>query len=192
MLPIAGTAREGIEAAKHHRPDIVLVDIGLPDQSGLHVGARILQERPETKVVALTAIEDSRLAREAIKAGFQGYLTKNADMNQFLSSLQSVLAGSAVISQQVAGGRDRSHADLAIEQLTDRERQVLGYLARGYPGTAIAEELGIAKNTVRTHVQSILSKLQVHSRLEAAAFAVRHGVVRPRSGPHGDGIVHSA
>jgi two-component system nitrate/nitrite response regulator NarL len=192
VLPIAGTAREGIEAAKQHRPDIVLVDIGLPDQSGLHVGARILQELPETKVVALTAIEDSRLAREAIKAGFQGYLTKNADMHQFLSSLRSVLAGSAVISQQVAGGRDRSHADLAIEQLTDRERQVLGYLARGYPGTAIAEELGIAKNTVRTHVQSILSKLQVHSRLEAAAFAVRHGVVRPRSGPHGDGIVHSA
>jgi two-component system nitrate/nitrite response regulator NarL len=159
-----------------HRPDLVLVDIGLPDQSGLEVGSMILRDWPETKVIAVTALEDGKLAQEAIRVGFQGYVTKNVDMHQFISALRSVLAGSTVMPQQLVVRRHRSELDAQIEGLTGRELEVLALLARGFSSHGIAAELGLAPNTVRTHVQNILTKLQVHSRLEAAAFAVRHGL----------------
>lgn len=181
VLPIAATGRETLEAARAARPELVLLDIGLPDQSGLQVGMTIIQELPDTKVIALTALQDPKLAQEAIRVGFLGYVTKSADTRQFIQALRSVLAGNTVIPQRLAMSRSRSEHDVTIDQLTERELQVLRLLARGFPSAKIAAEMGIAWNTVRTHVQSILTKLQVHSRLEAAAFAVRHGLVEPRS-----------
>lgn len=181
VLPIAATGRETLEAARAARPELVLLDIGLPDQSGLQVGMTIIQELPDTKVIALTALQDPKLAQEAIRVGFLGFVTKSADTRQFIQALRSVLAGNTVIPQRLAMSRSRSEHDVTIDQLTERELQVLRLLARGFPSAKIAAEMGIAWNTVRTHVQSILTKLQVHSRLEAAAFAVRHGLVEPRS-----------
>lgn len=181
VLPIAATGRETLERARAVRPELVLLDIGLPDQSGLQVGMTIIQELPNTKVIALTALQDPKLAQEAIRVGFLGFVTKSADTRQFIQALRSVLAGNTVIPQRLAMSRSRSEHDVTIDQLTERELQVLRLLARGFPSAKIAAEMGIAWNTVRTHVQSILTKLQVHSRLEAAAFAVRHGLVEPRS-----------
>ena len=104
-------------------------------------------------------------------------------MSQLLSAIQVVLNGEVVFPPRLAraGARDgrQSQARLLGQQLTPRELEVLEMLARGAGGREIARTLGVAPNTVRTHVQSILSKLQVHSRLEAAAFAVRHGLIRP-------------
>jgi two-component system nitrate/nitrite response regulator NarL len=177
-----GTGAEAVAAAERHRPEVALVDIGLPDASGVQVGRRIMDVSPETRVVVVTAMDDQRVADEVVRAGFHGYLLKDTKMSQLLSAIQIVLNGEVVLPARGArtGTRARgSEARLLGRNLTPRELEVLEMLARGVGGREIARELGVAPNTVRTHVQSILSKLQVHSRLEAAAFAVRHGLVRP-------------
>ena len=178
VVGIATNGSEALEAVRRDPPDGVLIDIGLPDRSGLVVGSEILEERPSTVVIAVTALEDPRMVREAAKVGFHGFLTKSTDLPQFVHSVRAVLGGEAIFPR---GGGDGAspvrRAPLVAEQLTAREREVLALLSRGATSQTIADALGIAPNTVRTHVQNILSKLQVHSRLEAVAFAVRHGVV---------------
>jgi DNA-binding NarL/FixJ family response regulator len=184
VIDAATTGSEGLDVARRERPDVVLVDIGLPDESGLSVGKKILDDLPDTKVVAVTSLIDPRAVAEAVRLGFRGYVTKDTPVNQFVSSIQAVLDGNVVmpkqLARQAAGDRspEEQHAAILIKQLTERERQVLQLLAEGSSGVQIAARLSISPNTVRTHVQSILTKLQVHSRLEAAAFAVRHGLIR--------------
>jgi two-component system nitrate/nitrite response regulator NarL len=175
------TGAEAIVAAERQQPEVALVDIGLPDASGVHVGRRILEVSPSTRVVVVTAMDDQRVADDVVRAGFHGYLLKDTKMSQLLSAIQIVLSGDVVLPSRATRGRGgrESNARLLGRNLTPRELEVLEMLARGVGGREIARTLGVAPNTVRTHVQSILSKLQVHSRLEAAAFAVRHGLIRP-------------
>jgi two-component system, NarL family, nitrate/nitrite response regulator NarL len=183
VLQIETSAERGVEAVRRERPEMVFVDIGLPDDSGLAVGKRILDELPETKVVALTAVSDPQVVREALRLGFDGYVTKDAQIEQFRTSIKTIVEGQVVVPRRaagpVAGARtpEERHAALLAEQLTVREREILELLADGLDGVDISKRLSVSKNTVRTHIQNILSKLQVHSRLEAAAFAVRHGLV---------------
>ncbi len=177
-MGVATSGREALEAARHDRPDVVLVDIGLPDQSGLAVGATILEERPQTILIAVTAMEDARARSAAARAGFRGFITKDTNLSTFVSSVGAALEGERVFQKTPrANGSADTESDLLSAQLTEREREVLALLAHGANGRKIADDLRIAPNTVRTHVQSILSKLQVHSRLEAAAFAVRHRLI---------------
>jgi two-component system nitrate/nitrite response regulator NarL len=185
-MTVVGTAERGDEAvstARTSQPDVVLVDIGLPDQSGLVVGSRLLEEFPDLKVIALSAIDDRRTIEEALRLGFHGYLTKETPVARFESAVRSVMDGQVIVPR--FGGRSLDadpDASLLATQLTSREIEVLGLLVEGASGSEMAAGLGISGNTVRTHVQSILTKLQVHSRLEAATFAVRHGLVQiPRS-----------
>ena len=176
VLGIYATAEEGLAGAREHRPDMVLLDLGLPDRSGLELGKEILEELPETKVVAVTALEDEKSVQDAFKAGFHGYLTKQTEAERFAQALRSVEGGQTVFPQRKVGrNRGRTGDELLAEQLTTREVEVLQLLAEGASSDHIAEQLRVSPNTVRTHVQGILSKLQVHSRLEAAAFAVRLG-----------------
>jgi DNA-binding NarL/FixJ family response regulator len=180
-IDVVGIARDGshvLETVRRDRPDGVLIDIGLPDRSGLAVGSEILHEMPNTVVVAVTALEDDRMVREAARAGFRGFLTKSTDLPRFVKLVRAVLEGEMVFPRKPRGGGSAiRQTSLAAEQLTAREREVLALLSGGANSQRIADALGIAPNTVRTHVQNMLSKLQVHSRLEAVAFAVRHGVV---------------
>jgi two-component system, NarL family, nitrate/nitrite response regulator NarL len=172
---------DALDAVRARPPHLALVDLGLPDRSGLAVGQEILDMRPETKVVVLTALDDQRTVQRAIRAGLHGYLTKDTPVSLFASSIRSILRGQAVFPHRSRNGRPRESgerdAQLLAEQLTARERDVLTLLVQGASGESIANQLGISRNTVRTHVQSILTKLQVHSRLEAATFAVRYSVV---------------
>lgn len=182
VVAVATTGAEGLELVRHHRPDLILVDIGLPDESGLVAGRRILEEYPEAKVVALTALLSPATVREAVRIGFHGYLTKDTSVSRFAGSLRAVLDGQVVFPRRLASAirrpRDDDGSELLAAQLTAREREVLGLMAEGLGGTEIARKLSISTNTVRTHIQSILTKLQVHSRLEAVAFALRRGLVR--------------
>ena len=185
MVAVATTGAEGRELVHGLRPDLILVDIGLPDESGLVAGRRILEEYPEAKVVALTALLSPATVREAVRLGFHGYITKDTPVSRFASSLRAILDGQVVFPRRLASalGRPRDDgSDLLAAQLTARELEVLGLMADGLSGTNIALKLGISSNTVRTHIQSILTKLQVHSRLEAVAFALRRGLVRLRRG----------
>jgi len=188
VVDIAVTARDGLEAARRHRPDLVLLDIGLPDESGLALGRRILDELPDTRVVVVTALQDAQAVAEAMRIGFQGYVTKDTPMRQFLTTVSAVVDGQVVVpkhlARRAAGARtqDETQVALVVDQLTGRERQVLTSLGRGGSTLQIARELGVSPNTVRTHTQNILTKLGVHSRLEAVAFAIRHGIVRGTGG----------
>jgi two-component system, NarL family, nitrate/nitrite response regulator NarL len=163
------------------------MDVGLPEQSGIVVGERILQDRPETKVIALTALEDPQTVKEALRAGFSGYLTKETEPGRFERAIASVVDGQVVVPATVGKSlfrkrpeTPRTQEDLLASQLTSRELEVLELLAEGESSRKIGQSLGVSPNTVRTHVQNILAKLQVHSRLEAAAFAVRRGLIRGR------------
>lgn len=184
VLPIARNGSQAVEIAVADPPDVALIDVGLPDQSGLVVGQRIREVAPATRLVALTALDDPVLSTEATRIGFHGFLTKDTNAAEFLGSIEDAARGRSVVRPlpRATGRRaDGVSGDAALlaEQLTPREREVLALLIEGVTGPRISERLGIAPNTVRTHVQSILSKLQVHSRLEAAAFAIRHGLVGP-------------
>jgi DNA-binding NarL/FixJ family response regulator len=184
VIDVVGTGQEALEAVQRTHPDLVLLDLDLPDRSGLDVGMAILEESPTTKLLAVSALNDAGSVREAIQAGFHGYVTKASGVDQLVSSLNAVLEGHAVIPSETAGrrGPTEPHDLQALRlaaQLTPREREILQLLADGLTTRAIARRLHIAPNTVRSHVQGLLSKLQVHSRLEAVAFAARHGLTEP-------------
>jgi DNA-binding NarL/FixJ family response regulator len=136
----------------------------------------MLAERPRLKVVAVTALPDTDAVTEAIRMGFSGYVTKDTPLSQFVASVRSVLAGQVVVTHRPAHRltlADDGEAFL-LHQLTRRERDVLALLMEGAGPADIAGRLSVSRNTVRTHVQNILMKLQVHTRLEAVAFASRH------------------
>ncbi len=185
VVGVTTSGEEALEIAGREKPDLVLLDVSLPGMSGLSVGKRILQELPQTKVVAVTAVAAPRTVKQAIGLGFHGYLTMDTPMSQFKASLQAVLAGQVVIPRRLAQATSgvlppEEQAALSLaEQLSQREKEILALLVEGLNNTEIAKRLGIAQNTVRAHAQRVLTKLQVHSRLEAAAFAIRHGLAGP-------------
>lgn len=192
VLGVAATGGEAMRIVQEERPDVVLLDIGLPDENGIEVGRRILEQFPETKVVALTGLDDHQAARSAVRAGFHAFLTKDSSAAQFVNSLRTALNGQVVVAQRLAKAAAgapspaEEHAALLAKQLTRRELEVLSLLAEGAGSSVIASRLSLSPNTVRTHIQNILTKLQVHSRLEAAAFAVRHRLVKVSDGRAGD------
>ena len=180
-VAVVTSGRAALAYLEDDRPDVILLDVGLPDRSGLAVGREILEAWPEAKLMVLTALDDPKAVEEASRAGFRGYLTKDTPVSRFVSSIEAIVAGQEVFPHRLAQATRQPGSNdsvwLLISQLTPREREVLGLLVEGADGRTIAARLGISRNTVRTHVQSILTKLQVHSRLEAATLAVRHRVV---------------
>ncbi len=164
-------------------PDVVLVDLGLPDLDGLTLGVAIRERHPDVTIVAVTGVNDARIVRDAVRAGFNGYLTKQTPVRRFGEALALILGGRPVFPDHLSavddGAERRSGraAAMMASSLTNREREVLGLLADGLNSAAIGRTLGIEPNTVRTHVQQVLTKLQVSSRLEAVTYATRNGIV---------------
>ena len=183
VLGVARSGREALELARSGRPDLVMLDLGLPDMTGIEIGRELLVERPDLTILALTGRRDALAVREAMAAGFAGYLTKDTPLPNFAEYIRSALAGETVVPTRLETPRvetrtpEEESATLLAGQLTPRERQVLSLLVEGSDNAEIASRLSVSANTVRTHVQSILTKLGVRSRLQAAAFAVRHQVV---------------
>jgi DNA-binding NarL/FixJ family response regulator len=184
VVDVVTNGFRALETFRRERPDLVLLDLGLPDAHGLAIGRTIIEESPDTKVIAVTASTDPRAVSEALRLGFAGFITKDTPVSQFVSSIRAVLEGQVVVPRQMArhvGGarsKEEEQAALLAQQLTPREREVLELLAKGASSSQMARELTLSMNTVRTHVQSVLNKLGAHSRLEAAAFAVRYGIVK--------------
>lgn len=182
VLAVVRSGGEALAAARHERPDLVMVDLGLPDVGGIGLGARILRELPGTKVIALTGRRDPEAVQQALEAGFHGFLTKDIPMTRFAESLRAAVGGEVVVFQRPEAesrpvSMEDRNAELLSRHLTARELEVLALLVEGSDNAQIAARLSVSANTVRTHVQSILTKLGVRSRLQAAAFAVRHRVV---------------
>jgi two-component system, NarL family, nitrate/nitrite response regulator NarL len=188
VMDTAPDAARALAVISSDPPDVVLVDLGLPDMAGIDVAKEILRQRPETKVLALTGLNDPRAVREALQAGLHGYLTKDMPLLRFVKAIEASLEGQVVVPHTLASaasGRrspEEEHADMVRQHLTAREYEVLALLIEGSNTNGMAIRLGLSPNTVRTHVQNILEKLQVGSRLEAAAFAVRHQLIRQPAG----------
>jgi DNA-binding NarL/FixJ family response regulator len=169
---VARSAPEMIALARQQRPDACLVDRADLDA--------ISQASEATTVVVLSADSDPEAAQRALDAGASGYLHQSRGIEVLVAALERILNGEHVVD--VPGGparrpRPASHADNMAAALTQRERECLTLLVAGLDTTAMMRELGVSRTTVRTHLQAVLSKLDVHSRLEAASFAVRHNLV---------------
>jgi two-component system, NarL family, response regulator DevR len=182
----AGTVAESIEAARRHEPDIVVMDVRLPDGSGIEACREIRALRPETRVVMLTSYPDEEAVLSAIVAGASGYLLKQIRARDLVSALETVGRGESLLDPAVTEKvleRIRMIATGALTddlaQLTAQEQKILMLVAEGKTNKEIAVEVYLSDKTVKNYVSSILSKLNLERRAQAAAFVAKHRMDRP-------------
>lgn len=189
-LTVAGEARNGreaVELARRIQPDIVLMDLSMPDMDGLAATRLISAGQPEVKVVILTASDDDSNLFEAIKSGAQGYLLKNLESDEFFSLLEGIGRGEPGLTPALARKLLQEFARPAApartpsqdpDALTDREREVLELLVQGVTSNRkLANKLGVSENTVKFHVRNILDKLHLNNRAQVVSYAIRHKIV---------------
>ena len=180
-IDIIGEAADGEEAvrlATESRPDVVLMDLLLPKLDGITATERIRQALPDTQVIALTSVLEDASVVGAVKAGAIGYLLKNAEADELLSALHAAADGQVRLSPEASKRlMHEVRAPQSPEVLTERETEVLRLLAKGKANKEIARELKVSEHTVKSHVHSVLAKLGVLSRTQAAMHAARIGLV---------------
>ena len=189
VLGEAASVKEAVVKARELRPDVILMDISLPDGTGVEAAQQILTKHPEIKIVFLTVHEDDERLFEAIKCGGQGYLLKNMRTAELLDLLRGLDRGEAAISRQMANrimsefARMRTQLESVSTNtsdqeiaLTTREIDVLKLVTDGASNKDIAEQLVVAESTVKNHMSNILNKLHLKNRREAAAYARRYGL----------------
>lgn len=182
----ASDGRAGIELARTTKPDAILMDINMPVCNGVEATRIIKAEMPEVKVVALTVSDDDQDLFEAIKVGAQGYLLKDLRPEDLFEMLRAVIRGETPISPAIAGKllneirkRPRHEESETGWDLTARELEVLQLVAEGLGNAEIAGRLFIVEGTVKNHLHNILEKLHLENRVQAAAYAIREGLVEP-------------
>jgi len=190
-LEVVGEARNGREAvdlARKLKPEVVLMDLSMPELDGLSATRLISADQPEVKVVVLTASDEDSKLFEAIKSGAQGYLLKNLESEDFFGLLEGVNRGEPALTPALARKLLQEFARPAQPQatqhdpdaLTDREREVLELLVNGITSNRkLAKQLGVSENTVKFHVRNILDKLHLHNRAQVVSYAIRHRIVEP-------------
>ncbi|MDQ1811847.1 response regulator [Massilia sp. CCM 9210] len=182
---VVGEAADGVEGIKRARqlqPDVVLLDLNMPGMSGVETLQLMRQDCPDTAIVMLTVSEESHDLATALRAGASGYLIKNIDTDYLLRAIRRAAAGETVVAEAMtgklvaqlqAGGPGDAPAS-ELDKLTPREKEILESLARGESNKCIARNLDLAESTVKIHVQNVLKKLKLASRVQAAVFAVEH------------------
>jgi two-component system response regulator DevR len=174
----AGTVAESITLAAQARPDVVLMDVRLPDGSGVEACRRIKADNPDMRVVMLTSYQDEEAIVGSVMAGASGYLLKQADAERLIQAIRDAAAGESSLDPRAAGTLLTQFRELSAKQaeaelagLTDRERRMLALIAEGYTNRAIGEVLHLSEKTVRNHVSQLLRKLGFQRRSQAAAWA---------------------
>ncbi|USX11349.1 response regulator [Oxalobacteraceae bacterium OTU3CAMAD1] len=172
---------EGIKRALQLQPQVVLLDLNMPGMSGVETLQLMRQDCPDTAIVMLTVSEDAEDLSVALKAGASGYLLKNIDTDYLTRAIRRAAAGETVVAEAmtaklVAQLQSGAAAPVAseLDKLTPREREILDCLARGESNKSIARNLELAESTVKIHVQNVLKKLKLSSRVQAAVYAVEH------------------
>ena len=188
----AGSGEEAVRLARALRPDVVVMDIRMPNGSGTDACRTITSELPDTPVVMLTSYADEDALFESISAGASGYVLKRIGSDELVSAVRTVAAGGSLLDPAVTASvlerlRHAAHAEEsgAFSELTEQERRVLAHLANGASNREIAVAMELAEKTVRNYVSSILGKLTLTSRAQAAAFAIRHRLTELEHDPHG-------
>ena len=190
-IEVVGEAADGREAVERHRslrPDLVVMDVRMPQMDGVEATRRIHdQPGDRARVLIVTTFDLDDYVHRALGAGASGFLLKDAPPEQLVDAVRVIAAGEALLApsvtrrliEQFAIDRRPLPTDDAVQQLTDREQEVLGQLARGRSNAEIAETLAVSETTVKTHVGRVLSKLDLRDRVQAVVWAYEHGVVRP-------------
>ncbi len=179
----ARTGREALEVARRELPDVVLMDVRMPDMDGLEATRKLKEERPRTAVVMLTMHDNPTYLRDAVRAGAAGYLLKDVSKEELVDAIRQVSSGGAFIESQMLKGMlsemkpTGTGVSPAAKNLTKREREILALVAEGMSNREIAERLVLSPETVKSHVAAILEKLNVSDRTQAAIYAVRNGLV---------------
>jgi DNA-binding NarL/FixJ family response regulator len=180
-LEVVGEASNGEEAlrmARRLEPDVVLMDLVMPVMDGVEATGEIRRELPDTEVVALTSVLEDASVTGAVKAGAIGYLLKNTGGEELRQAIKAAAEGQVQLAPEAAARLMREvRTPEGLEDLTERETDVLKLLARGQANKQIARSLYIGEKTVKTHVRNILTKLNVRSRTQAALYAARTGIV---------------
>lgn len=198
-LEVVAEARDGLQAvaeAERTRPDVALLDANLPNCDGIRAAEMIRERVPECHVIVLSGEEDEQILIRALEAGANGYFTKEYPLAELIEAARAVHRGETLVPTRMLGPllsrllhrrRRQEDALRQLARLTRREREVLSLLADGADNDSIAQALIISPQTARTHIQKLLSKLGVHSRLEAAAFVLQNGIKAELS----DGDAHA-
>ncbi|MBN2413063.1 response regulator transcription factor [candidate division KSB1 bacterium] len=192
-LVVIGTASSGDEALeqiKDLRPEVALIDIGMPDKDGIEVTQVLYQDAPEVKVIILGMIDLTDEIIQCIEAGAAGYVLKEASFDYLVETIRSVHRGESFCSPQMTASLFTRIAELAIERmpkiptssvkLTNRELEIINLIAEGLPNKEIAQRLFIETQTVKNHVHNILDKLQLHNRLEAVQYAHERNLLKKK------------
>jgi DNA-binding NarL/FixJ family response regulator len=181
----ASGGRMGVRLANELRPDVVLMDLRMPDVEGAEATAAIMRTQPSMRVLALTAVSEDAAVAAAMRAGACGFLAKDTPVDEVVAAVRAAARGVAWLSPRAAevvlgqlrnSGPDSATDHAALDQLSPRELDVLRLIARGIDNAEIARELGISPRTAKNHVSSILAKLGLTSRIQAAIYAVRSGL----------------
>ncbi len=184
----AGDGRQAIQRARHARPDVVLMDVRMPELDGIAATRELLAERSDARVLILTTFETDDYIVGALRAGASGFLLKRSSPEELVAAILTIAAGEALLSpsvtrrvidrvarQPLAGER----TDVALDELTPREREVFELIARGLSNREIAAELIVEETTVKSHVKRVLMKLGARDRVHAVILAYESGVARP-------------
>jgi two-component system nitrate/nitrite response regulator NarL len=182
----AADGLEGLKRAREMKPDVVLLDLNMPGIAGREAVQMLTEELPQTRVLMLTVSEDAEDLIDTLKSGARGYLVKNIDADFLVDAIRRAARGEAVMSPQMTsklvqglqhGGREMVPEAADKDRISPREREILMLVARGASNKEMARELKLAESTVKIHMQSILRKLNLTSRVQAAVYAVEHGIV---------------
>jgi len=184
ILAAVGSGQEGLRLAAELNPDVILLDMRMPEMDGMDVLRQLRQNGFTNPVVMLTTSSDERDLVESLRSGAQGYLLKDMEPDELVLALRDIVAGKTVVASDLApvlarvvqGEGMTAAKESPFAKLTPRENEILALLAEGQSNKVIARNLGISDGTVKLHVKSILRKLGVHSRVEAAVMAVEQGV----------------
>ena len=186
---VIGEASDGLSGVKlveQQHPDVVLLDLDMPVMNGREALAQILSSRPDQTVVMLTVSEDSEDLTECMRLGARGFLLKNINAEFLVDAIKKAANGDNVFSPEMTARLVQSlirpntpQPAGALDTLTPREMEILGHLAAGHSNKVIARKLDLAESTIKVHVQSILRKLELSSRVQAAVYAVQHKVPQP-------------
>jgi DNA-binding NarL/FixJ family response regulator len=185
VVALASSGDRAVELASSDPPDVVVLDIDMPGRSAFEAARQVLRVSPSTRVIFLSAFVHDRYVEQALEVGASGYLTKADPPQAIVDAIRRVNEGGTCFSPEVLDRMviDRDGARLAdgsssrLGLLTDREREVLGYVAKGLSQRQIARLAGISVKTVQHHITSVMDKLEIHDRVELARFAIREGVV---------------
>jgi DNA-binding NarL/FixJ family response regulator len=186
VVGAAGNVAAGIDLIEHDRPDVAIVDIRLPDGSGIELTRDLLERRPDLGVILYTGDSDAELLYDGLDSGARGYALKAGSMDELVGAIERVASGGSYVDPRLDRILLSPRATAHVPQLSPREREIMHLMAEGLTAERIGEQLEVSVETVRTHVRNVIRKLQARNRVHAIALALERGEIALGSGGGGD------